>query len=57
MHDDLIIPESEPLYLVGECGEAFDSPRSADAHIQEGDCDDCLDSGGAFRILPESEAF
>ena len=52
---DLDDDEPEKLYLVGGCGEVFDDLRVAFEHCK--DCEDCLDVGSSFFIVPESEAF
>jgi hypothetical protein len=48
-----IAGEEEKLFLVCECGEAFDTIEDAWEHLEvDGDEDhDC-----SFKILPESEA-
>jgi hypothetical protein len=54
---DLIIPETETLYLVCVCcGEAFETMQLAKRHGDENP--DCVDvDGAAFAVEPESEAF
>lgn len=52
---DNLSEDSEKLYIVVGCGEAFDEIKIAYEHM--GDCTDCFNASKMVFIVPESEAF